>query len=236
MKTSEELHILAQGYLKLQEKNMELQSQISEMGKAQYQNTGVQVVDDTNKMTMDAKTAMALQRAKQMVDESQKIADEKGNQSDALLKSVAKLSTENEKLSKINAELSDEISNYKAELAKADSDKYKELHESSADLLNQITELKEKKVEAESSLSAAERENNQLKDKIEKLQAELEDTKKKLATKTEDLDILSAENDRLAKSNKDLKDYNEELVSKLAEYGETTETKKDDEFDPFAIA
>ena len=35
MKTSEELHILAQGYLKLQEKNMELQSQISEMGKAQ---------------------------------------------------------------------------------------------------------------------------------------------------------------------------------------------------------
>ena len=236
MKTSEELHILAQGYLKLQEKNIELQSQISEMGKAQYQDTGVQVVDDTNKMTMDAKTAMALQRAKQMVDESQKLANEKGNQSDALLKSVAKLSTENEKLSKINAELSDEISNYKAELAKADSDKYKELHESSADLLNQITELKEKKVAAESSLLAAEKENNQLKDKIEKLQAELEDTKKKLNTKTEDLDILSAENDRLTKSNKDLKDYNAELVSKLAEYGETTEQKKDDEFDPFAIS
>lgn len=230
---TEELHILSQGYLKLQSRNMELEKQISDLSKVAYNDTEVRVVDNANNIKIDAQTAMAMQRAKQMVEESQKKASEKENESDALLKSVAKLSNENEKLQKINSDLADELASLKTDIVRQDGDKYKEFHKSSSDMMAQIADLKEKLAKAEGNLQSAERENKSLTSRVEELKFDLDKANRELKRKTEDLEILSTENDRLTKKNKELEEDNNELIIKLEKSGNTSDSNKEQGYDAF---
>lgn len=230
---TEELHILSQGYLKLQSKNIELERQISDLSKVAYDNTSIEVVDSTNNIKMDSQTIIAMQKAKQMVEESQKKVSEKENESDALLKSVAKLSSENEKLLKTNADLAEKLNSLERDLARHDGDKYKELHESSSELLGQISDLKEKLTKTEANLQSAERENKSLTSRVEELRFDLDKANRELKRKTEDLEILSTENDRLTRKNKELEEDNNELITKLEKSGDTSESNKEHGYEAF---